>query len=27
LLYIEKRLDGSDSYTMVGHDTQVDVKL
>ena len=27
LLYIEKKLDGSDSYTMVGTDTQLDVKL
>ena len=27
LLYIEKRLDGSDSYTMVATDTQLDVKL
>jgi putative lysine transport system permease protein len=26
LLYVEKRLDGSDNYTMIGNDTQIDQK-
>ncbi|MDF2857856.1 MAG: amino acid transporter permease [Neobacillus sp.] len=26
LLYVEKRLDGSDNYTMIGNDTQLDQK-